>query len=167
MIIADLLKMAAIATFMLYQSWRLSLIVFVILPLILIATRIFQRAMKVAFEEVRAQVANLNSFVQERITGMKIVQVFAREQTEYKQFFAINEKHKKAWIKTVWYNSIFFPIAEMASSVAIGLLVWFGGLNAASNGVITLGLVVAFIELAQMLFRPLRQIADKLSLIHI
>ncbi|MBT4473549.1 MAG: ABC transporter ATP-binding protein, partial [Bacteroidetes bacterium] len=163
MIIADLLKMAAIATFMLYQSWRLSLIVFVILPLILIATRIFQRAMKVAFEEVRAQVANLNSFVQERITGMKIVQVFAREQTEYKQFFAINEKHKKAWIKTVWYNSIFFPIAEMASSVAIGLLVWFGGLNAASNGVITLGLVVAFIELAQMLFRPLRQIADKFN----
>jgi subfamily B ATP-binding cassette protein MsbA len=163
MIIADLLKMAAIATFMLYQSWRLSLIVFVILPLILVATRVFQRAMKVAFEEVRAQVANLNSFVQERITGMKIVQVFAREQTEYKQFFAINEKHKKAWIKTVWYNSIFFPIAEMASSVAIGLLVWFGGLNAAANGVITLGLVVAFIELAQMLFRPLRQIADKFN----
>jgi ATP-binding cassette subfamily B multidrug efflux pump len=94
---------------------------------------------------------------------MKIVQVFAREQTEYKQFFGINEKHKKAWIKTVWYNSIFFPIAEMASSVAIGLLVWFGGLNAAANGVITLGLVVAFIELAQMLFRPLRQIADKFN----
>ena len=163
MIFADLLKMAAIAAFMLYQSWRLSLIVFVILPVILIATRLFQRAMKVAFEEVRAQVANLNSFVQERITGMKIVQVFAREQTEYQQFFAINEKHKKAWIKTVWYNSIFFPIAEMASSVAIGLLVWFGGLNAAANGVITLGLVVAFIELAQMLFRPLRQIADKFN----
>ena len=163
MIIADLLKMAAIAAFMLYQSWRLSLIVFVILPVILIATRLFQRAMKVAFEDVRAQVANLNSFVQERITGMKIVQVFAREQTEYQQFFAINEKHKKAWIKTVWYNSIFFPIAEMASSVAIGLLVWFGGLNAAANGVITLGLVVAFIELAQMLFRPLRQIADKFN----
>ena len=163
MIIADLLKMGAIAGFMLYQSWRLSLIVFTILPIILIATRIFQRAMKVAFEEVRAQVANLNSFVQERITGMKIVQIFAREDTEYKQFYTINEKHKKAWIKTVWYNSIFFPIAEMASSVAIGLLVWFGGLNAAENGIITLGLIVAFIELSQMLFRPLRQIADKFN----
>lgn len=163
MIIADLLKMGAIAAFMLYQSWQLSLIVFTILPIILIATRIFQRAMKVAFEEVRAQVANLNSFVQERITGMKIVQIFAREDTEYRQFHAINEKHKKAWIKTVWYNSIFFPIAEMASSVAIGLLVWFGGLNAAENGVITLGLIVAFIELSQMLFRPLRQIADKFN----
>jgi ATP-binding cassette subfamily B multidrug efflux pump len=163
MIIADLLKMGAIAAFMLYQSWLLSLIVFAILPVILIATRIFQRAMKVAFEEVRAQVANLNSFVQERITGMKIVQIFAREDTEYKQFRAINEKHKKAWIKTVWYNSIFFPIAEMASSVAIGLLVWFGGLKAAENSVITLGLIVAFIELAQMFFRPLRQIADKFN----
>ncbi|WP_271855490.1 ABC transporter ATP-binding protein [Patiriisocius marinus] len=163
MILADLLKMGAIAGFMLYQSWRLSLIVFAILPVILYATRVFQRAMKVAFEEVRNQVANLNGFVQERLTGMKIVQIFAREETEYKAFEKINEKHKKAWVKTVWYNSIFFPIAEMASSVAIGLLVWFGGLNAAENGIITLGLIVAFIELAQMLFRPLRQIADKFN----
>ncbi|GEQ85695.1 xenobiotic ABC transporter ATP-binding protein [Patiriisocius marinistellae] len=163
MIIADLLKMAAIAGFMLYQSWRLSLIAFAVMPIIIYATRIFQRAMKVAFEEVRNQVANLNGFVQERLTGMKIVQIFAREDTEYKQFVAINEKHKKAWVKTVWYNSIFFPIAEMSSSVAIGLIVWFGGLNAAEGGVITLGLIVAFIELAQMLFRPLRQIADKFN----
>jgi ATP-binding cassette subfamily B multidrug efflux pump len=163
MIISDLLKMGTIAGFMLYQSWRLSLIVFAILPLILYATRVFQRAMKVAFEEVRTQVADLNSFVQERITGMKIVQVFTREETEYKAFYAINEKHKKAWVKTVWYNSIFFPIAEMASSVAIGLLVWYGGLNAAQDGVISLGLIVAFVELAQMFFRPLRQIADKFN----
>jgi ATP-binding cassette subfamily B multidrug efflux pump len=163
MIISDLLKMGTIAGFMLYQSWRLSLIVFAILPVILYATRVFQRAMKVAFEEVRAQVADLNSFVQERITGMKIVQIFTREETEYKAFHAINEKHKKAWVKTVWYNSIFFPIAEMASSVAIGLLVWYGGLNAAQGGVISLGLIVAFVELAQMLFRPLRQIADKFN----
>ncbi len=163
MIISDLLKMVVIAGFMIYQSWRLSLIVFAILPIILYATRLFQRAMKVAFEEVRNQVANLNSFVQERITGMKIVQIFTREETEFKQFKAINEKHKKAWVKTVWYNSIFFPIAEMSSSVAIGLLVWYGGLNATEGGVITLGLIVAFVELAQMLFRPLRQIADKFN----
>ncbi len=163
MIISDLLKMGVIAGFMIYQSWRLSLIVFAILPIILYATRVFQRAMKVAFEEVRNQVADLNSFVQERITGMKIVQIFTREKTEYREFKQINEKHKKAWIKTVWYNSIFFPIAEMSSSVAIGLLVWYGGLNAAQGGVITLGLIVAFVELAQMLFRPLRQIADKFN----
>jgi subfamily B ATP-binding cassette protein MsbA len=163
MIISDLLKMFVIAGFMLYQSWQLSLIVFIILPVILYATRIFQRAMKTAFEEVRMQVANLNSFVQERITGMKIVQIFTREEEEFEKFKEINEKHKKAWVKTVWYNSIFFPIAEMSSSVAIGLLVWYGGLNAAEGGSITLGLIVAFIELAQMLFRPLRQIADKFN----
>ncbi len=164
MIISDLLKMIVIAGFMLYQSWQLSLIVFAILPLIIYATRVFQKAMKVAFEDVRNQVANLNSFVQERITGMKIVQIFNREETEYKRFEEINEKHKKAWIKTVWYNSIFFPIAEMSSSVAIGLLVWYGGLQAATgSSVITLGLIVAFIELSQMLYRPLRQIADKFN----
>ena len=163
MIISDLLKMGVIAGFMLYQSWQLSLIVFAILPIILYATRVFQRAMKVAFEEVRNQVADLNSFVQERITGMKIVQIFTREETEYKQFKEINEKHKKAWVKTVWYNSIFFPIAEMSSSVAIGFLVWYGGLNAAQGGVISLGMIVAFVELTQMLFRPLRQIADKFN----
>ena len=163
MIISDLLKMAVIAGFMLSQSWRLSLIVFTILPVILYATRLFQRAMKSAFEEVRLQVANLNSFVQERISGMKIVQIFTREEKEFEKFKEINELHKKAWVRTVWYNSIFFPIAEMSSSVAIGLLVWYGGLNAAEGGPITLGLTVAFIELAQMLFRPLRQIADKFN----
>tara|TARA_R100000935_G_scaffold58576_1_gene96340 strand:- start:25378 stop:27144 length:1767 start_codon:yes stop_codon:yes gene_type:complete len=163
MIISDLLKMGAIAGIMLYKSWKLALIVFAILPLILYATRVFQRAMKVAFEDVRNQVANLNSFVQERITGMKIVQIFTREKTEYKQFKEINEKHKKAWVKTVWYNSIFFPIAEMASSIAIGLVVWYGGLNAAGGGIITLGIVTAFIQYSQMLFRPLRQIADKFN----
>jgi len=163
MIISDLLKMLVIIGFMLYESWQLSLIVFAILPVILYATRVFQRAMKTAFEEVRNQVANLNSFVQERITGMKIVQIFTREDTEYKAFNDINEKHKKAWVKTVWYNSIFFPIAEMSSSVAIGLVVWYGGLNATANGAITLGTIVAFIELSQMLFRPLRQIADKFN----
>ncbi|SHJ18909.1 ABC transporter ATP-binding protein [Aquimarina spongiae] len=163
MIISDLLKMLVILGYMFYQSWQLTLLVLVILPLIVYATRVFQKKMKAAFEEVRTQVSNLNSFVQERITGMKIVQLFTREETEYTNFKEINEKHKKGWIKTVWYNSIFFPIAEMSSSVTIGLIVWFGGLKAAQGDVITLGVVVAFIELSQMLFRPLRQIADKFN----
>ncbi|EDM45192.1 ABC transporter, ATP-binding/membrane-spanning protein [unidentified eubacterium SCB49] len=161
-IVSDLLKMFAIAGFMLVLSWRLALIVFLILPVILVATRLFQRAMKTAFEEVRLQVSNLNSFVQERITGMKILQIFNREDTEFRAFEKINSKHKKAWVKTVWYNSIFFPIAEMSSSVAIGLVVWYGGLNA-EGGIVTLGIITAFIEYSQMLFRPLRQIADKFN----
>jgi subfamily B ATP-binding cassette protein MsbA len=131
---------------------------------ILFATRKFQKAMKFAFDEVRTQVANLNTFVQERISGMHIVQLFVREQQEYQSFQEINEKHKKAWLKTVWYNSIFFPIAELSTSITIGLLVWYGGLSviAQENG-ITLGSIFLFIQLSQMLFRPLRQIADKFN----
>ncbi|MDA7711513.1 ABC transporter ATP-binding protein/permease [Flavobacteriaceae bacterium] len=163
MIIADFLKMGLVIFVMLYVDWRLSLIVFSILPIIIYATRLFQKAMKKAFEEVRLQVANLNSFVQERISGMKIVQLFHREKIEYDSFLAINEKHKKAWLKTVWFNSIFFPVAEISASVMMGLLVWYGGLNAVSGGSISLGTVFLFIQMSQMLFRPLRQIADKFN----
>ena len=164
MIIADLLKMLIVIGVMLSVSWKLSIIVFAVLPMILLATRKFQKAMKFAFDEVRTQVANLNSFVQERISGMRIVQLFVREHQEYQSFQEINEKHKKAWLKTVWYNSIFFPIAELSTSITIGLLVWYGGLSviAQENG-ITLGSIFLFIQLTQMLFRPLRQIADKFN----
>ena len=163
MIIADLLKMFLVIGVMLYVDWRLSLIVFSVLPVILYATRLFQKSMKKAFEEVRLQVANLNSFVQERIAGIKIVQLFHREKTEYNNFIEINEKHKKAWLKTVWFNSIFFPVAEISSSVTIGLLVWYGGLNVISGGGVSLGTIFLFIQMSQMLFRPLRQIADKFN----
>jgi ATP-binding cassette, subfamily B, multidrug efflux pump len=163
MIIADLLKMFLVIGVMLYVDWRLSIIVFSILPIILYATRLFQKSMKIAFEEVRLQVANLNSFVQERISGMKIVQLFHREKIEYNNFIEINEKHKQAWLKTVWFNSIFFPIAEISSSVTIGLLVWYGGFNLISGGNISLGAIFLFIQMSQVLFRPLRQIADKFN----
>ena len=164
MIIADLLKMLIVVGVMLSVSWKLSLIVFAVLPVVLFATRKFQKAMKFAFDEVRTQVANLNTFVQERISGMHIVQLFVRQHQEYQSFQEINEKHKKAWLKTVWYNSIFFPIAELSTSITIGLLVWYGGLSviAQENG-ITLGSIFLFIQLTQMLFRPLRQIADKFN----
>ncbi|MDX1365170.1 MAG: ABC transporter ATP-binding protein, partial [Arenibacter latericius] len=108
-IVSDLLKMLVVALVMLYTNWKLALIVFAVLPILLYATRLFQQAMKVAFIEVRAQVSNLNSFVQERLSGMKIVQLFTREEIEKEKFREINEKHKKAWLRTVWYNSIFFP----------------------------------------------------------
>jgi len=163
MIIADLLKMGVVIGVMLYVNWQLSLIVFSVLPVILYATWVFQKSMKKAFEEVRKQVANLNTFVQERISGMKIVQLFNREVIEQKTFMEINSKHKKAWLKTVWFNSIFFPIAELSTSVTIGLLVWYGGLNVIAQGKITLGIIFLFIQLSQMLFRPLRQIADKFN----
>lgn len=163
-IVADLLKMLVAAGVMVYINWKLSLLVFSLLPIILYATRLFQKAMKVAFTEVRAEVSNLNSFVQERITGMKIVQLFTREAIESKKFREINEKHQNAWLKTVWYNSIFFPIAEIVSSITVGLVVWYGGLqNVAGITTDVAGTVFAFIMLIDMLFRPLRQIADKFN----
>lgn len=163
-IVADLLKMSIAAVVMVVINWRLAFIVFAILPVILYATRLFQKAMKVAFTEVRAQVSELNSFVQERITGMKIVQLFTREKIESEKFRSINEKHQNAWLKTVWYNSIFFPVAEIVSSIGVGLVVWYGGLQNVSNlGTEEFGTIFAFILLIDMLFRPLRQIADKFN----
>ena len=164
MIVADLMQMLIVIIVMLTLSWKLSLAVFIILPFILLATRKFQKSMKVAFNEVRSEVANLNSFVQERISGMKIVQLFNRQDIEYDNFVKINNEHKNAWLKTVWYNSIFFPIAELSTSITIGLIVWFGGLNSIlEDSNITLGIIFLFIQLSQMLFRPLRQIADKFN----
>ena len=164
MIVADLLQMLIVVVVMLLLSWKLSLTIFVVLPFILFATRQFQKSMKLAFNEVRTEVSNLNSFVQERLTGMKIVQLFNRENIEYQNFVKINEKHKKAWLKTVWYNSIFFPIAELSTSITVGLIVWYGGLNVIlEDSSVTLGTIFLFIQLSQMLFRPLRQIADKFN----
>ena len=164
MIISDLLLMFSVLVVMLILSIKLSLIVFLVLPFILIATRLFQRAMKTAFNQVRNEVANLNSFVQERISGIKEIQIFNRESIEKSNFIKINEKHKNAWLKTVWYNSIFFPVAEISTSITIGLLVWYGGgLVGFGNSSITIGTIFLFIQLSQMLFRPLRQIADKFN----
>ena len=163
MIFSDILKMAVVAGFMLAMNWKLSLIVFTTLPLILFATKIFQKYMKRAFEDVRTEVSNLNSFVQERVTGMKILQLFTREATEYKKFKAINERHKKGWLKTVWYNSIFFPIAEFVSSLTMGAVIWIGGLNAVIGQTASLGDLIAFTMFIPMLFRPLYQIANKFN----
>jgi len=164
MIFSDLLKMTVVGVAMIYMNWRLSIIVFLTLPLVIIATKIFQRFMKKAFEEVRTEVSNLNSFVQERITGMKILQLFTRENIEYENFKAINERHKKGWLKTVWYNSVFFPIAELLSSIALGLVVWYGGYDAILNNTITtLGSLTAFVMFTPMIFRPLHQIANKFN----
>ncbi|MDO6737880.1 ABC transporter ATP-binding protein [Wenyingzhuangia sp. 2_MG-2023] len=163
MIVNDILKMFFIAAIMLYTNWKLALIAFIVLPILIYATKVFQKSIKTAFQEVRTQVANLNSFVQERVTGMKIVQLFNREEIEYQKFQIINNKHKAAHIKTVWHFSIFYPIAEVLSSIAIGLLVWYGGKELITHGNVTQGEIISFIMMTEMLFRPLRQIADKFT----
>ena len=164
MIVADLILMFSVLSVMLILSVKLSLIIFLVLPFILVATRLFQMAMKVAFNQVRNEVANLNSFVQERLSGIKEIQIFNRQLIEYNNFKKINERHKQAWLKTVWYNSIFFPISEISTSITVGLIVWYAGFNnIAVENSISLGTIFLFIQLSQMLFRPLRQIADKFN----
>ncbi|MDG1172428.1 MAG: ABC transporter ATP-binding protein [Polaribacter sp.] len=162
-IVSDVLQMFAITALMFYFNWKLAFIALSVLPILIYATRIFQQAIKATFQEVRNQVANLNGFVQERVTGMKIVQLFNRERIEYENFNAINNKHKEAYVKTIWYFSIFFPIAEILSSIGIGLIVWFGSKQIIEGFVAGPGTVMAFVQMAQMLFRPLRQIADKFN----
>ena len=163
MILSDILKMLIVGIVMTIMNWKLSLIVFSTLPLILIATKVFQKYMKMAFDQVRTEVANLNSFVQERVTGMKVLQLFAREEIEYLKFKEINERHKKAWLKTVWYNSIFFPVAEILSSLTLGVVVWYGGMNNILENSTSLGELTAFIMMIPMMFRPLNQIANKFN----
>ena len=162
-IVSDILQMFAVAALMFFLNWKLALIALAVLPILIYATRVFQQAIKATFQEVRNQVANLNGFVQERVTGMKIVQLFNREKIEYKNFMNINKKHKEAYVKTIWYFSIFFPIAEILSSIGIGLIVWFGSKQIIGGAVAGPGTVMAFVQMAQMLFRPLRQIADKFN----
>ena len=163
MIFSDLLKMLVVGGMMFYMNWKLSLIAFITMPIVLFATKIFQRYMKRAFEEVRNEVSNLNSFVQERVTGMKILQLFTREDTEFKKFKAINERHKKGWLKTVWYNSVFFPIADLLSSITLGTIIWVGGISVVFSGTASEGDLFAFIMYVPMLFRPLNQIANKFN----
>jgi len=162
-IIADLFKMLVILLVMVIISFRLTFVVLLIFPILIYATRVFQKAMKKAFELVRSEVANLNSFVQERISGIKIVQIFNREKIEEDKFNTINIKHRDAWLKTVWINSIFFPIAEISGSICVGLLVWYGGFSIANGIYISIGTLFLFITMSGLLFRPLRQIADRFN----
>ncbi len=164
MILSDLTKMIAVLLFMFYMNWKLTWIVIVAMPILVFVTRIFQKKMQIAFEEVRTQIANMNTFVQERVTGMKIVQLFNRENIEAEKFSEINSKHNKAWIKTIFYNSIFFPIADIISSLTLASIVWYGGLKILNGDTTTtFGDLFSYTMFISMLFNPLRQIADKFN----
>jgi ABC-type multidrug transport system fused ATPase/permease subunit len=164
MIISDLMKMTVVLIFMFYMNWRLTWIVIVAMPILVFFTRIFQRKMQVAFEDVRNQVAHMNTFVQERVTGMKIVQLFNREDIEAEKFSEINDKHRKAWVKTILYNSIFFPIADIISSLTLGFVVLYGGISILhGDQFTTFGDLFSYTMFIGMLFNPLRQIADKFN----
>lgn len=161
--IADLLQLIFILAFMFYQDWRLSLISLSTIPLLLISTYVFKEKIKVAFGDVRNAVANLNTFVQEHITGMNIVQIFGSEKKEFEKFKDINEEHKQANLRSVLYYSVYYPVAEIIAAAGIGLLVWYGAgkaIDFPASG-ISYGELVAFIMYIQLFFRPIRMIADR------
>ncbi len=161
-IIGDVLMIFTIIGVMLYTDWRLTLIVLIPMPFLMLATYIFKEAIKSAFQEVRTQVSVLNTFLQEHITGMAIVQYFAREEQEFNKFKTINARHRDAHIRSNWYYSIFFPVVEIISALSIGLLVWYGA-RSILNDQVTPGVVVAFIMYINLLFRPIRELADKFN----
>lgn len=161
-IFGDLLQLTVVLTVMFYTSWKLTLISICTIPLLLIATNIFKNAIKKTFNDVRNQVARLNTFVQERITGIAIVKIFNRESEDFEQFKAINREHRKAHIRSVWYYSVFFPIVDILSAFSLGLLIWAGAGEVLQNQV-TVGTLVAFTLYINMLFRPIRQLADRFN----
>ena len=161
--IGDLLQVIVITSIMFYMDWKLTLAVLIPMPLLIIATRIFQKAIKIAFQEVRAEVSNLNTFLQEHISGIAIIQYFAREDQEYKKFEKINSRYRDANIRSNWYYSIFFPVVELISAMSLGLLIWYGSKTILDNPAIEPGIITTFIMFINMLFRPIRELADKFN----
>jgi len=161
-IIGDLLQLIVILGVMFYTDWKLTLIVLVPMPLMVAATYIFKEAMKSAFQDVRKWVSNLNTFLQEHISGMGIIKYFAREEQEMDKFKEINGHHRNAHIRANWYFSIFFPVLEIIMAISLGLLVWFGAKQILGD-VISPGVVVAFIMYINMIFRPIRELIDKFN----
>ncbi|HRB85265.1 MAG TPA: ABC transporter ATP-binding protein [Bacteroidia bacterium] len=162
LIISDMLQVVVIIAVMFYIHPQLAAISLSTIPVLLIATRVFQKNIRKTFNDVRIQVAKLNEFVQEHLVAMRIVQLFNREEEELNKFHEINAKHRDANIRSIWYYSLFFPVVEILSAVSIGLIVWYGGLNVLQSS-ISLGLLVAFIQYINQLFRPIRELADKFN----
>lgn len=171
-IVGDILQIVAIISVMLLYSWKLTVIVLLPLPLLIAASYFFKEAIKEAFQDVRTQIGKLNTFLQEHISGISIVQYFARENQELDKFKNINAKHRDAHIRSNWYYSIFFPVVEIISAISLGLLIWWGSKMILNEEVVTTflkqenagpGLLVAFIMFINMLFRPIRELADKFN----
>ena len=164
-IIAELLKLLIVVAMMFYTDWRLAIVAMLTIPVLLAATAWFKRNIKASFQDVREQVSQLNTFVQEHIVGMNIVQIFNREETEYKKFKDINKSHRDAHLRSIFYYAVFFPVVEVLSAMSIGLIVWYGGQGILLGKDITIGELIAFILFIHMMFRPIRQLADRFNVL--
>ena len=164
-IIGELLKLIVVISMMFYTDWRLALMSMIAIPILLVATFWFKKNIKAAFQDVRKEVSNINTFVQEHIVGMNLVQIFNREDAELKKFQDINKGHLSAHLKSVFYYSVFFPVVEILSALSIGMIIWYGGEAIVSGKDVTLGELVAFILYIHMMFRPIRQLADRFNVL--
>lgn len=164
-IVGDFLKIFAAIGFMLWIDWRLTLVTLIPIPLLVLATNAFKNGIKKTFKDVRNKVADLNAFLQEHITGMGIVQIFTREKEEYEKFKHINAEHRQAHIKSIWYYSVFFPIVEIISALSIGLALWYGAFDIMKSisPDASPGKIISFILYVNMLYRPMRQLADRFN----
>jgi len=163
-IIGDILQVIAIIGVMFYADWQLTIVVLLPIPLLVMATSVFQRSIKSAFQEIRTEVSNLNTYLQEHITGISIIQYFAREEQEYRKFKKINQRYRDANIRSNWYYSIFFPVVEVISAMSLGLLVWYGAKSILAKPLdVTPGTIAEFILYISMLFKPIRELADKFN----
>lgn len=162
--VGDLLQVMVIIACMLWIDWQLTIVVLLPIPFLIIATRIFQKSIKIAFQEIRTEVSNLNTYLQEHISGISIIQYFAREDQEYKKFIKINSRYRDANIRSNWYYSIFFPVVEMISAISLGLLIWYGSKMILEKPLsVEPGTITTFIMFISMLFRPIRELADKFN----
>ena len=164
-IMAESLRLLVVLFVMFYTDWKLAIISMLTIPALLIATAWFKRNIKSAFEDIRDQVSKLNTFVQEHIVGMNIVQIFNREEAEFNKFHDINNNHLLAHLKSIFYYAVFFPIVEILSATSIALIVWYGGVEILSGKHITIGELMGFILLIHMMFRPIRQLADRFNIL--
>lgn len=161
-IMSDILQLSIALVFMFSISWKLSVVVLVPIPILIYATIFFKNYIQVGFIEVRKNVSKINTFVQEHVSGMYVVQLFNREKEEYDRFKRVNKAHRDGWIKTVWANAVFFPAVEILSAVSLALLIWWGA-KGVIKGESSVGEIMAFILFVHMLYRPIRQLADKFN----
>ncbi len=161
-ILGDLFRLAFILYFMFALNWVLALVVIAVMPLMVYATIKFQEKVRDQYRETRTQVARLNAFLQEHVSGMRIVQAFSREREEMRRFSGINDDHRAAQVRAVFYFAIFWPTVDIIGSLALGLVIWFGGVHA-MTGTLTLGVLVAFIQFARQFFEPIRNLSDQFN----
>ena len=160
----DILKLVVIIGFMFYLDWKMALIVMIPIPILIYATRIFQRAVKRSFNDVRNEVSRINVFIQEHVTGMSIVQIFNRQKREQEKFDQINKEHRNAHIRGIWAYSVFFPLVELLSAASVSLMIWWG-LHESFGGKMTPGLLLEFSTFITMMYRPIRQMADNFNVL--